>query len=156
MSDSSIVDRWNVIESAGMAVGVEGVLYRFINNKPSPFDFEESMKDGIDFLDEASNGGAIICGESLSSGFTGTLSPLRWSRDVYIGIEESQLEESEVYKNVVKTLRDFKVLLEKIQRNEEIDSDSEAPMKAHQFFGGLASFLMRQADPVSKSYSHQI
>ncbi len=156
MSDSTIVDRWNVIESAGMAVGVEGVLYRIINDKPSPFDFEESLRDGIDFLEEASNGGAIICGESLSSGFTGTLSPLRWSRDVYIDIEESQLEESQVYKHVVKTLREFKDLLEKIKEKEDIDSESETPKKAHQFFGGLASFLMRQADPVSKSYSHQI
>lgn len=57
MSANFIVEKWNVIDSAEMAVSVASVLYRLLNNKKLPFDFDEAMKRGIAFLEEAKKGG---------------------------------------------------------------------------------------------------
>ena len=91
MSDNAMVERWNVIDSAAMAVAVESVLYRIEKGKPFPFDFDEAIEKGIAFLEVARTGGAIICGSPESSEFTGTLSPLKWSTDVHIHIEKELL-----------------------------------------------------------------
>ena len=40
MKDNAMIERWNVIDSAAMAVAVEGILYRIENNTPLPFDFD--------------------------------------------------------------------------------------------------------------------
>ena len=156
MSDNSVVERWNVIDSAEMAVGVEGVLYRELKKKPRPFDFDESLDSGIAFLHEASCGGAIICGTSESQGFTGTLSPLSWSTDVYIDVEPKQAGEADIYKKIVETLENYKELLEKLKREEQIEYGSAILEKAHIFFKLLADILIRQADPVARTYSRQV
>jgi len=152
-----MVERWNIIDSAAMAVAVESVLYRLTKNKPLPFDVDEALKNGIGFLEEAQNGGAIICGEPESSEFNGTLTPLVWSTNVYIN---SQVSEEGMYKKVVATLKSFRDLLEKIRREqiEELSSkdDIEIANTAYEFFHELAGELMKQADPVTESYSHQI
>ena len=62
MNDNTMVERSNVIDSAAMAVAIESVLYRIVNDKPVPFDFNEAIERGIAFLEVAQNGGAIICG----------------------------------------------------------------------------------------------
>ena len=77
MRDNAVVERWNPISSAEMAVGVEGVLHRELKRKPRPLDFEDSLNNGIAFLDEASQSGAIICGDPAQTGFMCTLAPLR-------------------------------------------------------------------------------
>jgi len=157
MNDNAMVERWNIIDSAAMAVAVESVLYRLTKNKPLPFDVDEALKNGIGFLEEAQNGGAIICGEPESSEFNGTLTPLVWSTNVYIN---SQVSEEGMYKKVVATLKSFRDLLEKIRREqiEELSSkdDIEIANTAYEFFHELAGELMKQADPVTESYSHQI
>ncbi len=53
MIDNFMVERWNVIDSAAMAVSVEGLLYRIIHDKPQPFDFEDALNHGINFLQES-------------------------------------------------------------------------------------------------------
>ena len=156
MSDNSVVERWNVIDSAEMAVGVEGVLYRELNKKPRPFDLDDSLDSGIAFLHEASCGGAIICGTSKSQEFTGTLSPLSWSTDVYIVVEPVKAGKADIYKNIVETLEGYKELLEKLKKKEErIEHGSAILEKAHIFFKSLADILIRQADPVARTYSRQ-
>ena len=157
MNDNAMVERWNVIDSAAMAVSVESVLYRLINNKPLPFDVDEALKNGIGFLEEAQNGGAIICGEPESSEFNGTLTPLVWSTNIYINSKPS---EEGMYKKIVATLKSYRDLLEKIKMGEVKKLSSEADLKtansAYGFFHELASELMKQADPVTESYSHRI
>ena len=157
MNDNAMVERWNVIDSAAMAVAVESVLYRLTRNKPLPFDAEEALKSGIGFLEEAQNGGAIICGEPESNEFNGTLTPLVWSTNVYINTKPS---EDDMYKKIVAKLKSYRDLLEKIRKEQikELDSedDIETANTAYKFFHELAGELMKQADPVTESYSHQI
>jgi len=157
MSDSLMVERWNVIDSADMAVSIEGVLHRVIQNKKMPYDYEESLGSAIEFLDEAGNGGAIICGTVTSSGFTGTLAPLSWSTDVYIGVKpQGEAEEGELYQKVVETLNEYKMLLEKMRGNKTIDTDSPILKRAHEFFGRLGNLLLSEADPLTRSYSQPV
>ena len=119
MTDNFMVERWNVIDSAAMAVSVEGLLYRIIHDRPRPYDFEDALDRGIDFLQEAGNAGAIICGTGESSGFTGTLSALSWSMDacIEIGFAPKESENrDDAYKDVLSTLKEYKLLLETIKK----------------------------------------
>ena len=157
MNDNAMVERWNVIDSAAMAVSVKSVLYRLRKNKPLPFDVDDALKNGIGFLEEAQNGGAIICGEPESGEFNGTLTPLVWSTNIYIN---SQPNEEGMYKKIVETLKSYRDLLEKIKKKDikelSSDTDLETANNAYGFFHELASELMKQADPVTESYSHRI
>ena len=157
MNDNAMIERWNIIDTAAMAVAVESVLYRLTRNKPLPFDFEEALKNGIGFLEEAQNGGAIICGQPESSEFNGTLTPLVWSTNVYIN---SGPNEEGMYKKIVTKLKSYRDLLEKIRREDVKELSSEADIEtantAYDFFRELARALMKQVDPVTESYSHRI
>ncbi len=154
MADNLMVDRWNVIDAAAMAVGVEGLLSRVLHNKPRPFDFDEALIRGIEFLREASTGGAIICGNPPNNGFTGTLSPLCWSTDAYIEIRPNQNQATNVYPEIVKALKSYEELLNKL-RSGQAYSKAEA-QSALDFFHALAEILSEQADPATKRYSHEI
>ena len=164
MNDNAMVERWNVIDSAAMAVAIESVLYRMVNGKPVPFDFNEAIKRGIAFLEVARDGGAIICGTPESSAFTGTLSPLKWSTDVYMqigggeGEGEGEGEELALYKSVVVALKQYRSLLEKVEKKKKLESESDykTAQDAYTFFHELANELMKQADPITETYSHQI
>jgi len=157
MNDNAMVERWNVIDSAAMAVAVESVLYRLTKNKPLPYDVDEALEDGIGFLEEAQNGGAIICGEPESNEFNGTLTPLVWSTNIYINTKPS---EEGMYKKIVATLKSYRDLLERIRKEEVKELSSKADIEvantAYDFFRELARELMKQADPVTESYSHRI
>lgn len=157
MNDNAMVERWNIIDSAAMAVAVESVLYRLTKNKPLPFDVDEALKNGIGFLEEAQNGGAIICGEPESNEFNGTLTPLVWSTNIY---SKSKPSDEKMYSKIVATLKRYRDLLEKIRREEvkalSSQADIETANTAYEFFHELAGELMKQADPVTESYSHQI
>ncbi len=158
MIDNFMVERWNPIDSAAMAVSVEGLLYRIIHEKPHPFDFEDALNYGIDFLREAGKGGAIICGRAESTGFDGTLSPFCWSTDAYIEVEftpEGSGKRSDVYDKVVTTLKEYRILLESIQRGDMPEDAKEKAEPVHNFFRTLADALMRQADPTARTYSHK-
>ena len=155
MIDNFMVERWNPIDSAAMAVSVEGLLYRIINGRPRPFDFEDALNYGIDFLREAGNGGAIICGTTESTGFDGTLSPFCWSTDAYIEFAPKGSERrSDVYEEVVDTLKEYRLLLESIRKGR-IPKDTDKVEKVHSFFRTLADVLMKQADPTTRTYSHE-
>ena len=157
MSTNPMIEKWNVIDSAEMAVSVDAALYRLLNDKKRPFDFDEAIERGIAFLEEAREGGAILCGSPETSDFTGTLSPMRWSTDVYLTIDAGK-EEMELYNDVVSTLASYKELLQKIKNEEklDVDSDSNLAVEARQFFRTLATVLMEQADPLTETYSHQV
>jgi len=155
MIDNFMVERWNPIDSAAMAVSVEGLLYRIIHEKPHPFDFEDALDNGIDFLQEAGNGGAIICGTVESPGFDGTLSPFCWSTDAYIEFApEGSERRSDVYGKVVTTLKEYRLLLGSI-REGHIPEDTNKVEKIHSFFRTLADVLMKQADPTTRTYSRE-
>lgn len=157
MSANPMIEKWNVIDSAEMAVSVDAALYRLLNKKKLPFDFDEAMERGIAFLEEAREGGAIICGSPEASDFTGTLSPMKWSTDVYLTFDASK-GEMELYNDVVTTLTNYKELLKKLlsEKHLDVDNDLKIANNAHQFFGTLASVLMEQADPLTETYSHQV
>lgn len=155
MNDNSMIERWNAIDSAKMAVSVESVLYRVLNNRNLPFDFDEALENGIAFLEEAKNGGAIICGSPETSDFTGTLSPLK----VCLRLQPStETEEIKFYKEVVIKLKEFKELLESVkeQRNIRSSEEQDAAKKAYVFFSALSNELIKQTDPTLETYSHQL
>ncbi|GAG86632.1 unnamed protein product, partial [marine sediment metagenome] len=134
---------------------VEGLLYRIINDKPQPFDFEDALNHGINFLREAGDGGAIICGTAESTGFDGTLSPFCWSTDAYIEFAlEGSERKADVFKEVVTTLEGYRGLLESIQEGH-IPEDTSEVTKVYSFFRTLADALMKQADPTTRTYSHE-
>ncbi len=155
MSNSSMMDRWNVVDTARMAVGVESVLSRTLRGKPNPYDFAESLESGIAFLDEALSGGRIICGDTFTGQFTGTLSPLNWSTDVYISFHNKRMTE-EAYREIVSILDNYKYILEKIKIEAKNVLEEEKLKEAHNFFSKLAKMLLNQADPTNKLYSRDI
>jgi len=150
-----MVDRWNVIDAAAMAVGVEGVLYRIVHDKPRPFDFDEALGRGLEFLREAGTGGAIICGTPPGSGFTGTLSPLCWSADAYIEIRSGRgPEDKSFYQDVLKALRSYEKLLNNLRSGQAYDK--KETKSTHDFFHTLADLLVEQADSTTRKYSHEV
>lgn len=157
MNDNSMVERWNEIDSAKMAVSVESVLYRILNNKKLPFDFDEALENGIAFLEEAKNGGAIICGTPETSEFTGTLSPLKISLRRFETTRIDAEKEMEFYESVVSKLKEYKSLLETVREQKEIPKKARNIAEAaHDFFYTLSNELIKQTDPTSKAYSHQL
>lgn len=150
MVENTMIEKWNVIDSADMAVSIQGIIQRKLNGKKMPFDYDESLEQGIDFLDEASTGGAIICGNVSTSGFVGTLSPLRWSTVVYIANAGKDSEER-VYQNVTKALNNYKKLLQNMKNNQDVSG--EILLEANSFFSALADVLLREADPLTRTYS---
>jgi hypothetical protein len=155
MSDNSMVERWNIIDTAEMAVGLESVLSRYLREKPMPFDCLESLERGIEFLEEACNGGAIVCGSVQTSGFTGTLSPLRWSTRIVTRTSNETDEEMAIYKKVIDMLNLYKTMLKGIKEGKQ-KPDSSIVENAQYFFSTLADTLMREADPLTSSYSRPL
>lgn len=157
MRDSSVIDQWNIIEAADMAVSVASVLDRLVHNKRLPFDTNEALAQGIAFLEEAQNGGAVICGSQIADGFTGTLSPLRWSTDVYIRFtsEGAAGQDTKWYDGVLKTLRQYQDVLTKLKQNKEVE-DREVAERARDFFEALGDLLLSQADPSTRTYSQPV
>ena len=155
MADNLMVDRWNAIDAAAMAVGVEGVLHRVIYDKPRPFDFNDALGRGVEFLREAGTGGAIFCGNSPGSGFTGTLSPLCWSTDAYIEIRSGRGPEDEsFYRDVLKALQSYENVLNNLISGKKCENTESR--NALNFFHALAELLIEQADPTTKRYSHEV
>ena len=150
MQDYAVVEKWNPISSAEMAVGVKGALYRALNGKPRPFDFVESLEKGIDFLAEASDGGAIICGETPKRGFTGTLSPFTLTMRFVPG-DRQEFDETDYYRQVVRTLRSYQSVLDDLRNDKEVKPD--VLENAHKFFDDIAVIMMREADPITKNVS---
>ena len=101
------------------------------------------------------SGGAIICGTPESTGFTGTLSPLIWSTEVYEASESEKIKATELYKQVVKALKEYRCVLESIRKGDTIEANSAELEKAYAFFRSLARVFMRQADPITRTYSRQ-
>ncbi len=159
MNDNAMVERWNPIDSARMAVSVESVLYRLLHKRPLPFDFDEALDEGIAFLEEAQSGGAIICGMPETSEFTGTLSPLRLSTTIYLSIGSAAQEEKkiELYKKITNTLKQYKNLLEKAKEEKTIKTEEQSKAeKAYEFFNALSNVLIKQTDPTSETYSCEL
>lgn len=152
MQDNAVVEKWNPISSAEMAVGVKGVLYRVLKDKRHPFDFKDALEKGIDFLGEASDGGAIICGDTPKTNFTGTLAPFTITTR-YIPGSTQGLEETEFYRRVVTTLRSYKALLDDLLNNNQEGVNKDKLQNAHEFFSAIAKIMMQEADPVLKSVS---
>jgi hypothetical protein len=160
MSDSFRVEEWNVLDSAAMAVSVESLLYRLIHGKPKPYDFDEALDRGMQFLKEAGSAGAIMCGRAETSEFHGTLSPLSWSTDAYVQIElkpkAAEREREKVdYATVTETLKQYRNLLQKVKQGQEPQSVKDEAKNAHGFFRALSVVLMSEADPTTKTYSEE-
>lgn len=159
MNDNSMIERWNSIDSAKMAVSVKSVLYRLLNNKKPPFDFDEALDEGIAFLQEAQSGGAIICGNPETSDFTGTLSPLRLSTTIYLSFKPATREEKEIeiYQKIVKTLKSYKQLLERTKEEKTMgDKEQDTAKGAYDFFNALSNALIKQTDPTTETYSREL
>jgi hypothetical protein len=159
MNDNAMIERWNPIDSAKMAVSVKSVLYRLLNGRKPPFDSDEALDEGIAFLKEAQSGGAIICGSPETSDFTGTLSPLRLSTAIYLSVTSTEQEEREVelYKKIVDTLKSYKKLLENAKEAKSIlEAETRTAEDALKFFENLSNALIKQTDPTSESYSREL
>lgn len=155
MSDSTMIDRWNVINAARMAVGVEGVLSRIMRKKPMPFDFDESIDEGIAFLDEAEKGGSILCGNLATCGFSGTLSPLNLSTEILIRFNP-QDEKDDLYKEIVSFLAKYKEVLGNIKKGESESNSAKDLEPVCLFFKSLGNIMLSQADPINKTFSRQL
>lgn len=156
MGDNAKIERWNVVDAADMAVSVKGILQRKINNKKMPFDFDESLSQGIEFLEEAKTGGSIICGNVQTDNFIGTLSPLRWSMNVYIATvaDIKDKKDEDLYKDVTELLSTFKKTLVKIKDNTSTSPKELRDVKC--FFDALASIFLSKSDPTTRSYSQSV
>lgn len=156
MQDNNVIERWNPISSAEMAVGVKSVLRRHLAKKPRPFDFDESVRSGIEFLKEACEGGAIISGEAQQTGFTGTLAPLTLTLEPLTSTLRAEMkgvkDSDTYYKRIVRTLSRYREVLEGLQENSK-NIDKPTAEAAHVFFSRISDILMREADPLSKSVS---
>lgn len=159
MNDNAMVERWNPIDSAKMAVSVKSVLYRLLQSRKLPFDFDESIDEGIAFLKEAQSGGAIICGNPETSDFTGNLSPLRMSTTIYLSVETTAKDKKQVemYQKIVNTLKKYTQLLEKTKKEKSIGiKEQDIAKEAYSFFDALSKTLIKQTDPTTETYSREL
>ena len=154
MSDMIMDERWNSIDSAEMALGIRWAI-DYIKRKKEPSQYIESVKKGIEFLEEAEAGGALISGASLeeAGSFKGTFSPLCMATDVYITFSNTP-NKREDYKKVRELLNKYKNALVSI-RNDGLKCSIGASMfkDVERFFETLFDILAQQSDPIMKNSS---
>ncbi len=156
---SSVVERWNLVDTADLAVRLKSVLRRRIDGRPLPKDSDGDIGAGIDFLRQATGGGAIILGHlPETSSFEGTLSPLRWAADVRWASVRSEPRSKKEYTELVDTLKEFEQSLlavrEAIASNDKNAPESGEIEPVAIFFDCLGKILLQEADPVVREYSH--
>ena len=146
MSDMVMDERWNAIDSAEMALGIRWA-FDYINRgiEPPP-QYLESLEKGIEFLEEAKAGGALISGLSPEEvcSFKGTFSPLCMATDVYVTFRDTPNDSSD-YKQVSDLLNDYKNALVSI-KNERLHCHIEPNIfkEVENFFETLFDILAQQ------------
>lgn len=155
MKDMTGGERWNTLNSAEMALGIQRVIDSIMRKEEPPSECQEFLERGIEFLGEAEAGGALISGTELeqADSFKGTFSPLCMATDVYITFK-SVPENSNDYKQVSDLLNSYKGTLTNISRaGAQSQSDPKQLEEIGSFFEVLFDLLGRQADPITKEYS---
>lgn len=155
MHDMAIGERWNSIDSAEMALGVQRVIDSVMRREDPPAECQEFLTRGIEFLEEAEAGGALIAGTSLErvDSFKGTFSPLCLATDVLCTFKDVP-QDSNDYTQVSDLLNEYKATLTNIRKTEiRCQPDREQLSEIDSFFGVLFDLLSRQADPITKEYS---
>ncbi len=148
-------ERWNSIDSAEMALGIQRVVDSVMRQEELPLEYREFLERGIEFLDEAEAGSALISGTPLeqTDSFKGTFSPLCMATDVYITFKDAP-DKSDDYKQVSVLLNGYKTILTGIKdAGTRHEPDQKQLKEIGSFFGVLFDLLSRQADPITKEYS---
>ncbi len=155
MSDTVMGERWNTKDSVEMAIGLRRALASTIVGKAVPDEYQSFLERGIEFLNEANGGGALISGQlEGADSFNGTLEPLCLANDVYISFVGGKLDEHQKYSKVRGLFTDYINALEKVKTNGQ--SSGIEPSKLRdiaQFFKVLCDLLLQQADPITREYS---
>ena len=154
MNDMITGERWNSIDSAEMALGIQRVIDSIMREEEPPLECQEFLVRGIEFLDEAEAGGALISGTlEQADSFKGTFSPLCMATDVYITFKNAP-DKSDDYKQVSVLLNGYKTILTGIKdAGTRHEPDQKQLKEIGSFFGVLFDLLSRQADPITKEYS---
>ncbi|MCK5149392.1 hypothetical protein KAJ87_00510 [Candidatus Pacearchaeota archaeon] len=134
---------FNAIELSQMTVGVEGLLYRILNKREVPFDFDESLNSGISFLEEAQKGGEIMCRKQVKGDFIGTLFPFKISTKMYLKYKSGK--GTNFYENITESLKSYKNLLENIKIKKTIaKTEKSIAEETHNFFEFFKDWSMFQ------------
>ncbi|MCK5565787.1 MAG: hypothetical protein KAJ07_11120 [Planctomycetes bacterium] len=155
MNEMVSSERWNTINSAEMALGVQRVIDSIQRHEEPPTECSRFLDKAIEFLVEAQAGGALITGTTLEgvSSFKGTFSPLCMATDVYISFR-SESETSDDYKKVNDLLNGYRKTLTGIKEGGiRYETEPEQLNHMEGFFGVLFDLLSQQADPLMKDYS---
>jgi len=155
VSDIVMGEKWNTQDSVEMAIGVRRALANVMAGKDVPSECRSSLERGIEFLNEAKGGGALISGQLQDAdSFNGTFSPLCLANDVYISFVGDKLDESKRYDEVQSVFIKYINALEEVKAKESRSTVKQDTIKEMaQFFKVLCELLLQQADPMMSEYS---
>lgn len=153
MSDIVMGEKWNTQDSVEMAIGVRRALASVMVGKAVPSECCNSLDRGIEFLNEAKGGGALISGQPQDAdSFNGTFSPLCLANDVYISFRGGGLDEHQRYDEVREVFTTYINTLKKV-KVEGGGIEQNILKEMGQFFKVLCDLLLQQADPMTREYS---
>lgn len=153
--DKVMDERWNTIEAAEMALGIRQAMDCVRREEECPSKYEKYLAKGIEFLEEAEAGGALIsgAGPDKTASFRGDFSPLCMATDVYITFRDTP-DKSSDYAEVSKVLSGYRNTLVKITDTNVKSEITEASLKQMEvFFEGLFDMLAERSDPIMQDYS---
>lgn len=154
MADLVMGERWNTEDALEMALGVRRALDSVMRKEIPPTHYGEALEKGINFLDEAKGGEALISGSpEEADSFNGTFLPLCLATDVCIKFTNGNSNSGE-QKRIGELLNGYKETLQQIKKKNPKDSVEEIKLREiASFFEALSKLLLQQADPMMKDYS---
>lgn len=155
MSDTVMGERWNTKDSVEMAIGLRRALASVIAGKGVPSECQSFLERGIEFLNEANGGGALISGNlEEADSFNGTYMPLCLANDVYISFVGGRLDEHQRYSEIRGLFTNYINALEKVKIKGQGSGIEPSMLRdIGQFFKVLCDLLLQQADPMAREYS---
>jgi len=155
MADIIIGERWNTSESLDMALGVRRAIDSVLSQRKPPAECEYQLQKGIEFLNEAKGGFALVTGDlKEADSFNGTFSPLCLANDVYIRFRGGSVDKSEDTKRLSGLFEAYRSALQKVLDKADKSGIKQSELKEiEQFFEVLTDLLLQQADAMTKDYS---
>jgi len=139
-------ERWNTQDSVGMGIGIRRALASVLAGTDVPFEYLGSLEMGIEFLNEAKGGGALISGQSEGVDFfQGTFSPLCLANDVYITFVGPEMDQHQrQYDEVRGIFTKYVETLERVKSGEQvINTEGDSLKEIGRFFKVLCDLLLR-------------
>lgn len=139
-----------LVQVADIAVRVASQLRLWL--KRHELRDQESVDEGIRFLEEAARGGQFVDTGTMTAGLS-SLSPLTWSADVRFGLAGPFAAASSPvnYDELVSYLKSLQKTLNAVVAGDQIDEG--AIQSAATFFDQLGRFLGGKADSALRSSS---